>query len=127
MDTATQSPVYQWLTRIMPAVVATLAEWITTDTIMEMSQDLGIHGPYSIGIEKLRGPITAINFHFMVAPPAMMMATTATFRDEDYTSPLKFDMVFNIEDFHSEIADETHLQQLVDCLVEQCEGLNDNE
>lgn len=126
MNTDTQSPVYRWLTHIMPDVVATLAELITPDTIMEMSKELGVHGPYTISIEELRGPITDINFHFMVVPPTMMMSTTATFRDEAYTPPLSFDMLFTIDDFATEVANEEHRQRLVETLVSQYEGQNGN-
>lgn len=117
MHTAVQ----RWLTHIMPDVVTTLLRSLTKDLLLDISKEEGVHGPYSIDIEELRGPITRINFYVMVVPPSMMMATTATFRDapEDYTPPLNFDMFFFIEDFPSEITDAEHLQQLVDTLTSQ--------
>lgn len=110
-----------WLTYIMPDVVARLLKHITIDFLLELSKEPTIHGPYSIGIEKLRGPITRINFYIVATDDAMVLATTATIKDapEDYKPTLYFDMFFFIEDFPTEIADAYHLQQLVDTLTDQ--------
>lgn len=115
--------VHRWLTHIMPDVVTTLLRRLTHELLLDISKEEGVHGPYSIDIEELRGPITHINFYVMAVNDTMMLATTATIKDapEDYTPPLNFDMFFFIEDFPAEIADDEHLQQLVDTLVEQCD------
>lgn len=114
-----QTAVHRWLTQIMPNVAYTLTQSLSIEDFLEMAKEKAIHGPFRINIEELRGPITHINFHFMVVPPIMMMATTATFRDNDITPPISFDTVFDINTFHTEINDPTHLQQLVDTLINQ--------
>lgn len=117
--------VRRWLTHIMPDVVNTLLRRLTNEHLLEISKEPAVHGPYTIDIEELRGPITAINFYVTAVEDAMVLATTATIEDapEDYKPTLYFDMFFFIEDFPTEISDADHLNQLVDTLTDQFQQL----
>lgn len=117
--------VRRWLTYIMPDVVNTLLRRLTNEHLMEISQEPAVHGPYTVDIEELRGPITAINFYVTAVEETMLLATMATIKGapENYTLPLNFDMFFLIENFPSEIADADHLNQLVDTLTDQFQQL----
>ena len=113
--------VRNWITHIMPDVASTIVTVITPELIEEISKEKAVHGPYSIDIEELRGPITSINFYVMTALETMLVAVTADIKDagEDYTPNLTFDMYFKIADFPSKITDDEHVQQLVDLVMEQ--------
>lgn len=124
MDDKMINAVKNWLEAIMPAVVETLVANLTVEALHEMGKEKGIHGPIAVNLEEFRAPITAINFYTMVVDDGMMLATTADIKGaEDKTSEIGFDMFFPIAEFAETIADEEHVQQLVNRVLEQYKSL----
>jgi len=120
MDDKMIDAVKNWLEAIMPAVVETLVANLTVEALHEMGKEEGIHGPIAVNLEEFRAPITAINFYTMVVEDGMMLATTADIKGaEDNTPEIGFDMFFPIAEFAESIADEEHVQQLVNQVLEQ--------
>lgn len=120
MDDKMIDAVKNWLEAIMPAVVETLVANLTVEALHEMGKEEGIHGPIAINLEEFRAPITAINFYTMVVENGMMLATTADIKGaEDKTPEIGFEMFFPIAEFAESIADEGHVQQLVNRVLEQ--------
>ena len=116
--------VKNWLEAIMPAVVETLVANLTNEALHEMSKEEGIHGPITVNLEEFRAPVTAINFYTMVVEDGMMLATTADIKGvENSTSEIGFDMFFPIAEFAKTIADEEHVQQLVNQVLKQYKNL----
>lgn len=112
--------VKNWLEAIMPAVVETLVANLTVEALHEMGKAEGIHGPITVNLEEFRAPITAIKFYTMVVEDGMMLATTANIKGaEDNTPEIGFDMFFPVAEFAETIADEEHVQQLVNRVLEQ--------
>lgn len=117
--------VKSWLEAIMPAVVETLVANLTEEALHEMGKEEGIHGPIAINLEEFRAHITAINFYTMVVKDGMMLATTADIKGEEGNTPeIGFDMFFPIAEFAATIADEEHVQQLVNRVLEQYKNNN---
>ena len=111
MDDKMIDAVKNWLEAIMPAVV---------ETLHEMGKEEGIHGPITVNLEEFRVPITAINFYTMVVENGMMLATTADIKGaEDNTPEIGFGMFFPIAEFAETVADEEHVQELVNRVLEQ--------
>lgn len=122
MDNEFKSEVKEWLEAIMPSVAATIAEVLTPETLRECAKEEAIHGPYSIDIDELEGPVTAIAFHVMVVNEMAMVAVNGTIRDnEDFSSEMKFDMLFSCDELEEKIQDETHIAYLVEDLLTQVE------
>lgn len=122
MDNEFKSEVKEWLEAIMPSVAATIAEVLTPETLRECAKEESIHGPYSIDIDELEGPVTAIAFHVMVVNEMAMVAVNGTIRDnEDFSSEMKFDMLFSCDELEEKIQDETHIAYLVEDLLTQVE------
>lgn len=120
MDDKMTDAVKNWLEVIMPAVVETLVANLTVEALHKMGKEEGIHGPIAVNLEEFRAPITAINFYTMVVEDGMMLATTADIKGaEDNTPEIGFDMFFPIAEFAETIADEEHVQQLVNRVLEQ--------
>ena len=120
MDDKKINAVKNWLEAIMPAVVETLVANLTEEALYEMGKEEGIHGPIAINLKEFRAPITAINFYTMVVENGMMLATTADIKGaEDNTPEIGFDMFFPIAEFAETIADEEHVQELVNRVLEQ--------
>lgn len=120
MDDKMINAVKNWLEAIMPAVVETLVANLTVEALHEMDKEEGIHGPITVNLEEFRAPITAINFYTMVVEDGMMLATTADIKGAEGNTPeIGFDMFFPIEEFSETIADEKHVQQLVNRVLEQ--------
>ena len=115
------SAVKNWLAHIMPDVAYTLVSVLTPDVLADIAKETAVHGPYSVDIEELRGPITSIDFYVMVAEDTMLMAVAAIMRDaqENATPQLTFDMLFDVSDFAKTFTDEQHVQELVDKILEQ--------
>ena len=123
MDDKMIDAVKNWLEAIMPAVVETLVANLTVEALHEMGKEEGIHGPIAINLEEFRAPITAINFYTMVVEDGMMLATTADIKGAEGNTPeIGFDMFFPIEEFAETIADEEHVQQLVNKVLELYKG-----
>lgn len=124
MDDKMINAVKNWLEAIMPAVVETLVANLTVEALHEMGKEKGIHGPIAVNLEEFRAHITAINFYTMVVDDGMMLATTADIKGaEDKTSEIGSDMFFPIAEFAETIADEEHVQQLVNRVLEQYKSL----
>lgn len=124
MDDKKINAVKNWLEAIMPAVVETLVANLTVEALHEMGKEEGIHGPIAVNLEEFRAPITAINFYTMVVEDGMMLATTADIKGaEDNTPEFRFDMFFSIAEFAETIADEEHVRQLVNQVLEQYKNL----
>lgn len=124
MDDKMIDAVKNWLEAIMPAVVETLVANLTVEALHEMGKEEGIHGPIAVNLEEFRAPITAINFYMMVVDEGMMLATTADIKGaEDHTPEIGFDMFFPIAEFAETVADEEHVQQLVNRVLEQYKNL----
>lgn len=120
MDDKKINAVKNWLEAIMPAVVETLVANLTEEALHEMGKEEGIHGPIAVNLEEFRAPITAINFYTMVVDEGMMLATTAYIKGAENNAPeIGFDMFFPIAEFAETIADEEHVQQLVNRVLEQ--------
>ena len=120
MDDKMIDAVKNWLEAIMPAVVETLVANLTEEALHEMGKEEGIHGPIAVNLEEFRAPITAINFYTMVVEDGMMLATTADIKGaEDNTPEIGFDMFFPIAEFAETVADEEHVQELVNRVLEQ--------
>lgn len=89
-----------------------------------MGKEEGIHGPVSVKLEEFRAPINAINFYTIVVEDGMMLATTADIKGAEGNAPeIGFDMFFPIAEFAETIADEEHVQQLVNRVLEQYKSL----
>lgn len=124
MDDKMINAVKNWLEAIMPAVVETLVANLTVEVLHEMGKEEGIHGPIAVNLEEFRAPITAINFYTMVVDEGMMLATTADIKGaEDKTPEIGFDMFFPISEFAESIAEEEHVQQLVNRVLELYKSL----
>lgn len=123
MDDKMINAVKNWLEAIMPAVVETLVANLTEEALHNMGKEEGIHGPISVNLEEFRAPITAINFYTMVVEDGMMLATTADIKGaEDNTPEIGFDMFFPIAEFAENVADEEHVQELVNKVLKLYEG-----
>ncbi len=112
--------VKSWLETIMPAVVETLITNLTEEVLCDMGKEQGIHGPIVINLEEFRAPITAIHFFVMVIDDGMMLATNATIKgaSDNITPEIGFDMFFPISDFAESIADEGHVSQMINRVLE---------
>ena len=119
MDEKMINAVKQWLEAIMPAVVETLTNILPEDALREMGNEEGVHGPVSVDLEEFRAPITAIDFYVVVVEDTLLLATAARIKDCDEKPNLSFDMFFTIADFATTIADDEHVGQLVDTVLEQ--------
>ena len=120
MDDKIINAVKNWLEAIMPAVAETLVANLTVEALHKMGKEEGIHGPIIINLEEYRAPITAIIFYTMVVEDGMMLATTVDIKGaEDTTPEIGFDMFFPIAEFAETIANEEHVQQLVNRVLEQ--------
>lgn len=123
MDNEFKSAVKGWLEAIMPSVTATIAEVLTPEILRECAKEEAIHGPYTIDIDELEGPVTAIAFHVMVVNEMAMVAVNGTIRDnEDFSSEMKFDMLFSCDELAEKIQDEEHLATIADDLLTQVEN-----
>ena len=119
MDEKMIDAVKQWLDAIMPAVAETVANTFTEDKLLEMGKEEGVHGPMTVNLEEFRAPITAIDFYVVVVEDTLLLATAAKIKDCDEKPKQAFDMFFTIADFATTIADDKHVSQLVDTILEQ--------
>lgn len=122
MDNEFKSAVKEWLEAIMPSVSATIAEVLAPETLREFAREEAIHGPYTIDIDELQGPVTAITFHVMVVNEMAMVAVNGTIRDnEEFSAEMKFNMLFSCDELAEKIQDEEHLATIVEDLLTQVE------
>ena len=120
MDDKMIDAVKNWLEAIMPAVVETLVANLTVEALHEIGKEKSVHGPIAVNLEEFRAPINAINFYTIVVEDGMMLATTADIKGaEENTPEIGFDMFFPIAEFAKTVADEEHVQQLVNRVLEQ--------
>lgn len=74
----------------------------------------------AFNLKEFRAPITTINFYTMVVEDGIMLATTADIKGAERNTPeIGFDMFFPIAEFAETIANEEHVQQLVNRVLEQ--------
>lgn len=123
MDSKTHSAITRWLAHNMPDVAATLVRMLTPEVIAGIAQKEAICGPYTVNIEELQGPITAIKFYVMSAGDSLMLAVAPTIKGAPDTDrpQLSFNFFFMVEDFPNEIGNEENCANMVDDLVKQCE------
>lgn len=122
MNNEFKNAVKGWLEAIMPSVAATIADVLTPETLRECAKEEAIHGPYTINIDEFNGPITAIAFHVMVVNEIAMLAVNGNIRNnEEFSSEIKFDMVFSCNEFAEKIQEEEQLATLVSDLLAQVE------
>ena len=111
-----------WLEAIMPSIAATIADVLTPEILRECAKEEAIHGPYTINIDEYNGPITAIAFHVVVVNEIAMFAVNAIIRNnEEFSSAIKFDMVFSCDEFVEKIQEDEQLATLVSDLLAQVE------
>lgn len=100
MNNDFKNAVKGWLEAIMPSVAATIADVLTPEALRECAKEEAVHGPYTINIDELNGPVKAIAFHVVVVNEIAMFAVNATIRNnEDFSSAIKFDIVFSCDEF----------------------------
>lgn len=122
MNNDFKNAVKGWLETIMPSVAATIANVLTPETLSECAKEEAIHGPYTINIDEFAGPITAISFHVMVVQEIVMLAVNGTIRNnEEFSTDIKFDMVFSCNDLVEKIQEKEQLVTLVADLLAQVE------
>ena len=129
MNNDFKNAVKGWLEAIMPSVAATIADVLTPEILRECAKEEAIHGPYTINIDELNGPVKAIAFHVVVVNEIAMFAVNATIRNnEDFSSAIKFDMVFSCDEFVEKIQEDEQLATLVsDLLIQVEEGYIEEE
>ena len=122
MNNNFKNAVKGWLEAIMPSVAATIADVLTPEILRECAKEEAIHGPYTINIDELNGPVKAIAFHVVVVNEIAMFAVNATIRNnEEFSSAIKFDMVFSCDKFVEKIQEDEQLASLVSDLLAQVE------
>ena len=129
MNNDFKNAVKGWLEAIMPSVAATIADVLTPEILRECAKEEAVHGPYTINIDELNGPVKAIAFHVVVVNEIAMFAVNATIRNnEDFSSAIKFDMVFSCDEFFEKILEDEQLATLVsDLLIQVEEGYIEEE
>ena len=129
MNNDFKNAVKGWLEAIMPSVAATIADVLTPEALRECAKEEDIHGPYTINIDELNGPVKAIAFHVVVVNEIAMFAVNATIRNnENFSSAIKFDMVFSCDEFFEKILEDEQLATLVsDLLIQVEEGYIEEE
>lgn len=122
MNNDFKNAVKGWLEAIMPSVAATIADVLTPEILRECAKEEAIHGPYTINIDELNGPVKAIAFHVVVVNEIAMFAVNAIIRNnEEFSSAIKFDMVFSCDKFVEKIQEDEQLASLVSDLLAQVE------
>ena len=122
MNNDFKNAVKGWLEAIMPSVAATIADVLTPEILRECAKEEAIHGPYTINIDELNGPVKAIAFHVVVVNEIAMFAVNAIIRNnEEFSSGIKFDMVFSCDEFVEKILEDEQLATLVSDLLAQVE------
>lgn len=122
MNNDFKNAVKGWLEAIMPSIAATIADVLTRETLRECAKEETVHGPYTINIDELNGPVKAIAFHVVVVNEIAMFAVNATIRNnEEFSSAIKFDMVFSCDEFVEKIQEDEQLASLVSDLLAQVE------
>ena len=122
MNNDFKNAVKGWLEAIMPSVAATIADVVTPEIRRECAKEEAIHGPYTINIDELNGPVKAIAFHVVVVNEIAMFAVNAIIRNnEEFSSAIKFDMVFSCDKFVEKIQEDEQLATLVSDLLAQVE------
>ena len=122
MNNNFKNAVKGWLEAIMPSVAATIAAVLTPAALRECAKEEAIHGPYTINIDEYNGPITAIAFHVVVVDEIAMLAVNATIRNnEEFSSAIKFDMIFSCDESVEKIQEDEQLATLVSDLLAQVE------
>ena len=122
MNNDFKNAVKGWLEAIMPSVAATIADVLTPEILRECAKEEAIHGPYTINIDELNGPVKAIAFHVVVVNEIAMFAVNAIIRNnEEFSSAIKFDMVFSCDKFVEKIQEDEQLATLVSDLLAQVE------
>ena len=122
MNNDFKNAVKGWLEAIMPSVAATIADVLTPEILRECAKEEAIHGPYTINIDELNGPVKAIAFHVVVVNEIAMFAVNAIIRNnEEFSSAIKFDMVFSCDEFVEKIQEDEQLASLVSDLLAQVE------
>ena len=81
MNNDFKNAVKGWLEAIMPSVAATIADVLTPEALRECAKEEAVHGPYTINIDELNGPVKAIAFHVVVVNEIAMFAVNATIRN----------------------------------------------
>lgn len=115
-----KNAVERWLNAIIPSVAATIPDLLTQDVLAECAKENCIHGPYSINFDKFGGPITAVNFYVMVAEKNMVLAVTASIRDNEAFIPeINFDMVFQVDEFAEKIQEKDSISTIISNLLKQ--------
>ena len=122
MNNDFKNAVKGWLEAIMPSVAATIADVLTPEILRECAKEEAVHGPYTINIDELNGPVKAIAFHVVVVNEIAMFAVNAIIRNnEEFSSAIKFDMVFSCDEFVEKIQEDEQLATLVSDLLAQVE------
>ena len=122
MNNDFKNAVKGWLEAIMPSVAATIADVLTPEALRECVKEEAVHGPYTINIDELNGPVKAIAFHVVVVNEIAMFAVNAIIRNnEEFSSGIKFDMVFSCDEFVEKIQEDEQLATLVSDLLAQVE------
>ena len=122
MNNNFKNAVKGWLEAIMPSVAATIADVLTPEILRECAKEEAVHGPYTINIDELNGPVKAIAFHVVVVNEIAMFAVNAIIRNnEEFSSAIKFDMVFSCDEFVEKIQEDEQLASLVSDLLAQVE------
>lgn len=122
MNNDFKNAVKGWLEAIMPSVAATIADVLTPEILRECAKEEAIHGPYTINIDELNGPVKAIAFHVVVVNEIAMFAVNAIIRNnEEFSSAIKLDMVFSCDEFVEKIQEDEQLASLVSDLLAQVE------
>ena len=129
MNNDFKNAVKGWLEAIMPSVAATIADVLTPEILRECAKEEAVHGPYTINIDELNGPVKAIAFHVVVVNEIAMFAVNAIIRNnEEFSSAIKFDMVFSCDEFVEKIQEDEQLATLVsDLLIQVEEGYIEEE
>ena len=129
MNNDFKNAVKRWLEAIMPSVTAPIADVLTPEDLRECAKEEAVHSTYTINIDELNGPVKAIAFHVVVVNEIAMFAVNATIRNnEDFSSAIKFDMVFSCDEFFEKILEDEQLATLVsDLLIQVEEGYIEEE
>lgn len=122
MNNDFKNAVKGWLEAIMPSVAATIADVLPPEVLRECAKEEAVHGPYTINIGELNGPVKAIAFHVVVVNEIAMFAVNAIIRNnEEFSSAIKFNMVFSCDEFVEKIQEDEQLATLVSDLLAQVE------
>lgn len=108
----------KWLEAVTPLVVETLVEILTPETLSEIGNEEGVHGPFVINMEQFRAPITGVNFYVMVVEDTMMLATTIRTKEKESLGDTCFDMVFTTSAFPEDIKNEENVKTMKDRILE---------